>query len=147
MGKLALTPFEQEVMRMLLDGDDAALTILSLQFTAAEVKSRELTGAGFFIEFEVPSSFTPVAGRSSFSFGDVAAEIEGLDHGAGFDLHVRDGVLDYLEGYSHDGPWPTTVQRFKLSYIWYAVVEGPHRLSGGRPSPKRDLAVLKLSIG
>lgn len=45
------------------------------------------------------------------------AEIGGLQNGAGFVLHLREGVMDYLEGYSYDEPWPPVVEAFSVSYI------------------------------
>jgi len=42
------------------------------------------------------------------------ADIEGLAHGAGFTLFLRDGVIDMLEGFSYDEPWPKEVARFQV---------------------------------
>jgi hypothetical protein len=146
MTGIALIPLEQAVMRMLLDGDDPVLRALSEQFSLASVKSRRLTGAGFYLDFQIPDSSHRLGNRN-MTFDDVMAEIEGLQHGAGFVLFVRDGVIETLEGYSYDELWPTNVQHFELSYIRWETVERPHHASGGKPSPICDLASLKLQIG
>ena len=103
-------------MRMLLDGEEPALQILARQFACSKVKTREFSGAGFFTTFKIPSQAPRLAGNKSFDFGDVVAECEGLQHGAGFVLHVRDGAIDYLEGYSYDEPWMAESGWFRVAY-------------------------------
>lgn len=107
---------EQRIMGMLLAGDDATLQILREQFRVAEVTQRELTGAGFFTTFLVPPQVPRLEGDRTFTFGDVIAEMEGLEHGAGFLLYVRNGSIDCLEGYSYEEAWPDTVSGLRLSY-------------------------------
>ena len=51
-----------------------------------------------------------------FCLDDVLADVEGLNHGAGFVLYVRNGVMDLLEGYCYDEPWPPVVGAFALNY-------------------------------
>jgi hypothetical protein len=51
-----LTLLESEVMRLLLDRGDQFFTVLRRQLDHATVKSRELTGVGFFTRFEVPAN-------------------------------------------------------------------------------------------
>ncbi|MHB8901766.1 MAG: hypothetical protein ACYC6Y_23670 [Thermoguttaceae bacterium] len=114
-------------MEMLLAGNDPTLSILRDQYAASTVAKREFTGVGFFVTFAIPSQVERLGDRKSLHFGDVQAEIEGMQYGAGFVIHVSDGVLEYLEGYSYDEPWPASVQHFQLSY------------TGGK---QRDLMVL-----
>jgi hypothetical protein len=45
---------------------------------------------------------------------DVAADIHGLDHGAGFMLFIRDGVLSFLEGVASTGDWPEDTHDFRV---------------------------------
>jgi hypothetical protein len=110
-----LSDFEQAVLDKLLAGDHPAIVILREQARVAAVASREYTGAGFFVSFEVPPNATSLP-QKKLRIGDVNAEIDGLQHGAGFVLFVRDGHLAELEGYSYDEPWPNEIHRFKLSY-------------------------------
>lgn len=111
-----LTPLERQVMEMLLAGDHPSLEVLQEQFQLADVVKRELTGAGFYLEFTLPQRADRLDAPKSFHLGDVEADIEGLEHGAGFVLYVREGAIDQLEGYSYDEPWPANVERFHLSY-------------------------------
>jgi hypothetical protein len=109
--------FTQQVLQMLLAGDDPVLAILRSQLEVAKRRPPEYTGVGFFIDFDVPQEATRLPGNPSFAFGDVIAEMEGLQHGAGFELFIEDGTLAMLEGYTYDEPWPEKVSTYKLQYI------------------------------
>jgi hypothetical protein len=104
-------------MEMLLAGDDPTLDVLRKQFRLADVTDRQLTGVGFYVTFSVPSEVQRVEVRKLSHLGDVKAEIEGLQHGAGFVLHLSDGAIRCLEGYSYDEPWPANADTFCVSYI------------------------------
>lgn len=110
-----LNEFERAVLNALLSGDGSTLKVLREQARVARLVSRESTGVGIFLNFEVPTS-APSLSERDFAFGDVFAEIEGLRHGAGFVLFVTDGRLSMLEGYSYAEPWPASVTNFKLSH-------------------------------
>lgn len=90
------------------------LEALRAQARSARV-SRETTGVGFFVTFELPPD-APVLERVDFELGDVHAVVKGLERGAGFVLFIRDGRLSMLEGYSYDEPWPDPPGDFSLSY-------------------------------
>jgi hypothetical protein len=123
---------EQEVLEMLLAGTDPVLETLRQQLTLSAGKPREMSGAGFFRDFQPQKEARRLTDAPSFSFGDVMAEIEGLAFGAGFVLHVREGLIDFLEGYSYEEPWPANVVNYKLSYI---------------NGPTRDLNALRATRG
>ena len=110
-----LTDFERAVLKMLLAGDDPTLKVLRAQAEAGHLAERDYTGAGFFLSFRIPSS-APTLGVEEFHFGDVEADIEGLRHGAGFVVFVRQGRLASLEGYSYEEAWPHNIEKFHLSY-------------------------------
>jgi len=110
-----LTALEQAVMEMLLRGDDPTLSILREQLQRASVASRDMTGVGFMTVFSV-SDDVPRTPKDSFAFGDVKAELSGLQNGAGFVVFVRAGKLDSLEGHTYDEPWPAGEFVFKLKY-------------------------------
>lgn len=107
--------FEQAVLDKILAGDHPVLVALRAQARAARIASREYTGVGFFLKFEVPPDM-PVLANKNFHFGDVCAAVDGLQHGAGFVVFVRDGRLATLEGYSFDESWPSEIGAFSLSY-------------------------------
>jgi hypothetical protein len=111
------TPLEDAVMAKMLAGDNPVLSMLRGQYAKSRVSIREWTGVGFFttIETHVGSSARPDIGR--LHIADVSADIDGLQHGAGFVLHVTDGLIDYLEGFTYDEPWPEVVDDFSVSYV------------------------------
>ena len=94
---------------MLLAGTDPVLETLRQQLKLSARKPREMSGAGFFRDFQLQKEAPRLTGAPSFSFGDVMAEIEGLAFGAGFVLHVREGLIAVMEGYSYEEPWPAIV--------------------------------------
>jgi len=109
-----LNDLEQAVLDKLLSGDHPVLAALRAQAAKARFIKRECTGVGDFCHFEVPSE-APIL-KGDFEIDDVDAELEGLAHGAGFVLFIRDGRLDVLESYTYDEPWPRDVVNFKLTY-------------------------------
>lgn len=114
---MPLEPLEAAVLHKLLEGDGPVLAALRDQLPGLDVKSRELTGAGFFVEFSTAAAACPAPIASgSLRFGDVEATIGGLKHGAGFVLYVEGGLLHMLEGYSYEETWPARVVEFSLRY-------------------------------
>lgn len=110
-----LTEFERAVLEKLLAGDHPVLAVLRAQAQAARLASREYTGVGFYLSFDVPPE-APALLTQNFHFGDVNAAVDGLQHGAGFVVFVGGGRLEMLEGYSYDEPWPKEIHGFKLTY-------------------------------
>ena len=112
----ALSDLERAVLLRLLEGDDPVVRALRDQVAAAAVREREFTGVGFF-------TYVVVGGADPVSLpdgvvqppivGDVRIEAENLQHGAGFVLFVKSGLLDLLEGYTfgHE-PWPDELGRY-----------------------------------
>lgn len=107
---------ERHVMEMLLAGENPELELLRQQYRASQVKSRELTGCGFFTYFAVDKSVASPIGHTNLQLGDVDAVIPNLEHGAGFVLFIENGYLDVLEGFCYDDSWPASVSGFTLSY-------------------------------
>jgi hypothetical protein len=122
---------EQQIMRMLLGGDDPVLITLRSQLEVAKRKAREMSGVGFFARFDVPGEAPRLPGNPSIRFGDVIAEMEGLRHGAGFVLFIDNGVLAMLEGFTYDEPWPQDISTYKLKYAG----EGTRDLAALRKTP------------
>lgn len=131
-GTISLTELERRVMEMLLAGDHPILGILRAQFDRAKVVRREFSGVGFFTHFEIPSDVARLPGQRSFELGDVHADMPGLAAPVGFILFIRDGAIDFLEGYTYgDDVWPEEITTFRLSYdrvVDHVVVSrGPDR--------------------
>ena len=110
----SMTEFENDVVNKLLAGDHENLQILRKQCSEASFE-RKLTGAGFFLEFDVPNGCDRV-GAEKFRLGDVVAKVKGLEHGSGFVLFVENGFLKTLEAYSFEEPWPSSISEYSLSY-------------------------------
>lgn len=111
-----LTILEKAILEKLLNGKAEVFQILFKQYLALQVVNRELTGVGFWTNFTIPAGAMKLSGSPSFWFGDVHADINGLEHGAGFEILVKDGCLRMLEGYSYDEPWPGVIHTFRLYY-------------------------------
>ena len=111
-----MTPLERQVITTLLAHKHPVMDALRRQFDECRVASREFTGHGFFSTLVVADGVeaAPVTLRQ-LDLGDVTATIDGLEHGAGFVLFVRDGVLDVLEGFAYDEPWPSAIGRFEIT--------------------------------
>ena len=113
--------FERALLDALLAGPLDILATLREQITSARVVLRELSGAGFFLKFEVSPSTRRVE-PANFEISDVYFDLEGTEHGGGSVLFIRDGVVTTLEGYSHAGGWPDEPRQFRLYYF-----DGPTR--------------------
>jgi len=95
----------ERLVPLLLEGVHPALLALREQFLRARVKEVELTGVGFYVDFEVPSD-APLAEPKNISGGDARLTIEGVTYSAGCVLFVRAGRLATLEGYTYgDDTW------------------------------------------
>lgn len=114
----AMTELERRVMEKLLSGDHPALAVLRAQLAASRVAARRMSGVGFFTTFEVDPRAPPLAhDTGNAHFGDVAASMAGLAHGAGFVVFIERGYIRTLEGYSYDEAWPERAELVELNYF------------------------------
>ena len=111
-----LNVLEKRVLEKLVEGNEPGLDSLRAQLRSCVVTAREMTGVGFLTSLHVKGSAARLPLSQPFRLGGVAAEIEGLDHGAGFILFLENGLLETLEGFSFDEPWPKSEARFELRY-------------------------------
>jgi hypothetical protein len=109
--------FEQQLMGMLLSGDDELLEKLRRQYQTAKIESVDRDPVGFFTRYSVPHSEVFFIDRDSFAFGDVFGSVGGVDRAVGFVLFVRDGYISLLEGYTNlVDKWPQSYDEISLSY-------------------------------
>jgi hypothetical protein len=114
--KGSIIKMEKEVMMKLLDGD--RLMILRNQYIRALTKKREFSGTGFFTSFEVPKDVKKLKTPKLVQLGDVVAQIMGVKDGVGFVLFIKNGTIDFLEGYVYgDEKWPNEVKEYEVSYL------------------------------
>ena len=107
-----------QVMKMLLSGDDKVLLTLREQYESAVIVSEEDTGVGFFICYQVDSTMRiGEEFKTTFQIGDIDGEIDGIDGAVGFVLFIKDGYLTMLEGYTNViDKWPEIDTEIKLCY-------------------------------
>lgn len=109
-----LTPLENAVIEALLERTGEPFDIIRQQLAHALVTERRFTGVGFFTNFAVATDAPVRRDLPDMTFGDVGAEFPGLQHGAGFLLFVRDGVVCMLEGFTYDEKWPMNADKFRV---------------------------------
>jgi hypothetical protein len=90
---------------------------LRKQISALQVRERKMTGVGFFTRFIIPAGVPKPGDGPTFQIGGVAADIDHLEHGAGFLLFIVGGQIETLEGCTYDEPWPKDVSSFNLRNI------------------------------
>jgi hypothetical protein len=111
-----VTSLENQVMEMLLAGDEDILATLRHQYRQSQVLSRKMTGVGFYTDFSVPPGAPRLTDKRRFRLGDVNGKAANIENGVGFVLHVVDGALATLEGYTYDEPWPEAIHDLTLTY-------------------------------
>jgi hypothetical protein len=130
-----ITGFEKTILDALLAGQLPELAILRAQASVADVRDRKMTGVGFFTNFLVPPEAPRVNAAGQRVISGVGAELEGVDHGAGFLLFVQDGQLDFLEGFTFDEPWPAHVALRR----WFYLRPRPEQAGSFVEAPEREI--------
>ena len=96
----SFTPLEHAVLNAICELHLADRHILEEQLLTATVRSRENTGAGFYTRFHVQrGSIAPIGGERLRN--GPAARVDGLHHGMGFILWLKEGYAECLEGYAY----------------------------------------------
>jgi len=110
-----LTPLEKAVLDTLLDKPSASFDTIRQQLSHAAVAKREFTGVGFFTEFTLPADAPVSRDLSDETIGGVGASFPNVEHGAGFLLFIRSGVVTMLEGFTYaDDQWPESTDEFQV---------------------------------
>lgn len=103
---------EKMAMRTICSQQPAGIAEKLLkQFKSASLKSRKMTGVGFFTYFQVPETIEPVRPTEN-PFGNAEMEVGGLKYGCGFILFLKDDYIDFLECYTYVEPWPEKNRTF-----------------------------------
>ena len=95
------TPLECAVLDAICSKQGTERTAFEAQLSAATVLRRENTGAGFCTYLSVERSSNAPLGGERHRRGP-AVQIDGLKHGMGFVLWLKEGYADCLEGYCYD---------------------------------------------
>jgi hypothetical protein len=99
--RLDITPLERAVLRAICEAHPVDRAALEDQLSTAVVLNRENTGAGFYTTFSIQCSSHNAIGGERLRQGP-EARIDGLEHGMGFVLWLKEGYADCLEGYSYE---------------------------------------------
>jgi hypothetical protein len=108
---IRLHPLERQVLEKLFTQTDTGLSVqdlnsLKFQFRAAIILNRKMTGHGFYTEFLCAKNVPRLIGKQSLWLGGISADIPEMSMGAGFQLYIKEGAVNLLEGFSYDGYWP-----------------------------------------
>lgn len=107
-----------QVIKMMLVGDDEVLMLLKKQFESAKIISEEVEEAGFYINYYVDKfEIMSEQFNNTFQIGDVDGEVNGVEGAIGFILYVKNGFLIMLEGYTNViDKWPNANDQIILKY-------------------------------
>ena len=78
----------ERLVPLLIEGEHPALLALRQQFPRARVKEVELTGHGFYVNFEVPPD-VPLTEPTDFAGGDARLTVQGIKNRAECVLFIR----------------------------------------------------------
>jgi hypothetical protein len=107
----------------LIVGEHPALVALREQFRCASIKGVEMTGHGFYVDFETPAD-VPLAMPSDFAGGNAKITLVGSTAPAGCVLFVRSGRLSTLEGYTFgDEGWAENARVLSVENVEPIVPE------------------------
>ena len=126
-----LTPLEAAALLFILE--EAPENAPAWQFAAAEVTRRTNTGACFMTELAVPAEVPPAAVTG------VLARVEGLQHGLGFVLFLKDGRITTVL------PLEPTGGVFRLTTARVTLPSG-RGFEGGGPGPDLTMQAARGSV-
>jgi hypothetical protein len=109
-----LNSLEKSVLDRLLQKKEEPFDTLRRQLSFATVSTRKFTRVGFFTEFALAQDAQVNRDVPDMTLGGIGATIPGLQHGAGFLLFIRGGVVSMLEGFTYDENWPDNIDKFTL---------------------------------
>jgi hypothetical protein len=100
-----LTELEHTVLQAFLQSELEDVCVLGEQLASCSLKSREHNGYGFYTNFQV-DDIPPRCAKENFELGGVSVVLSGQL--CGFLLFVREGKVEFLEGFPLGGDeWPT----------------------------------------
>ena len=91
---------------------------LEQQLAVARVAKRENTGGGFFTTMSIEGDPPKVIVSDVLGF-DTQARVKGLEHGMGFVLFTKEGLIHLLEGFSWGPESTATLDLQSLEFEIY----------------------------
>lgn len=112
------TGLANQVITMLLNGNDEVLLMLMEQYKKSVVVSEEYSEVGFYIDYQIDKELRiSDEYHDTFQIGDVDGEVNNIKEAVGFILYVKNSYLTMLEGYTNIiDRWPETDSKIKLKY-------------------------------
>ncbi|MFR8011659.1 MAG: hypothetical protein ACLU8W_07875 [Clostridia bacterium] len=106
-----------QVIEMLLKGEDEVLVRLRSQMENVKSISEESSTVGFYINYEVDKYVIDISNcKSNFQIGDVDGCVDGIKNAVGFVLYINNGFITCLEGYTILDSWPDSDSMIELEY-------------------------------
>jgi hypothetical protein len=110
---------ENGLMTMFLSGNEPLLKDLRDQYSNSRIKLRKYTGAGFYTYFTIKQDTKPLVNRMNFEITDISATVRKVKYALGFVLFIRNGYIDWLEGYTMSlDDWPDDYSNVELFYSY-----------------------------
>lgn len=106
-----------QVIEMLLKGEDEVLVRLRSQMKNIKSISEEGGAVGFYINYEIDKYVIDIQNcKSTFQIGDVDGRVDGTKNAVGFVLYINNGFITCLEGYTILDSWPNSDSMIELEY-------------------------------
>ncbi len=84
------------------------------QIDAATVMVRTPSGVGFMTKLDIPDTHPVTEPLPGAGFPVVIGEHPALSSGADFVLQIKNGRINCIEAFCHEGMWPTDESLFRL---------------------------------
>ena len=117
---MAFTDLETAALSAIFDEVPDIAAALEEQRKSASVKERENTGGGFITTMLVAEDVPKVSGFAVLGY-EVNANIEGMNHGLGFALILKDGRLHALDGHSRGAE---NTAKLDFSEVAFTITRG-----------------------
>ena len=82
---------------------------LRRQYDSGTVVGRNMTGKGFFTDYEIGDRSASLGDGVNMQLGEDQWNINGLKYGSDYILWIKNGFITQLEGFSYEEPWPTEI--------------------------------------
>ena len=117
------TELETAALHSIFSETPELASALERQLAAATVTERENTGGGFFTTIAVADDAPCVSIPGVLGY-ETQARVQGLKHGLGFVLFLKDGRLETLEGFA----WgPESTASLDLASLKFEIYNQPVR--------------------
>ena len=137
-----MNELEREIVNALLSGPGPELAVLRQQAAQARVATREHTGVGQYTYFEVPGTAPKLPLTRRFCLDDIAADVQGVEHGVLFILWGENGRIECLEAATYTGCLPVDPQLIR----WRYLMKAPGSTGQLVAAPSRDMSSVFRSL-